>query len=123
MKRKKISKLAHVHEVLVELGYEARLKKNSVAVKVGGADHPFTAVVTHSEPRNHFQITCMVAKLGDVPEERVPQFAIAALDANNRTSPFAYALIGESDDPSLDDVKDWPVVLVHSVPIGDFSRE
>ncbi len=117
-----LSSLADVYESLKTLGYEAVLKDNSVAVKVGGIAKPFPAVITLNDSHQHFQITCMLASLGDVAEKNVTNFAIAALDANTRIAPFAYGLISEADDPSADDIKKWPVVLIHSVPIGDFSQ-
>jgi hypothetical protein len=118
---KDIETLAEVHEALQQLGYKSRLGTNSVAVRVGGRKHPFPAVITHNTTTKHFQITCMVAKMGEIPEDRLTAFALAALDANNHISPFAYALITDTDDPKLDDENEWPVVLVCSVPIGDFS--
>jgi hypothetical protein len=118
---KDIETLAEVHEALQSLGYRSTLRPGSVAVRVGGRKHPFPAVVTHNTLINHFQITCQVARMGDVPEDKLAAFALAALDANNRTSPFAYALITDTDDPALDDENEWPLVLVAAFPIGDFS--
>ena len=118
----KINSLPKAHKVLQELGYEAYLKDNSVAVKVGGPDHPFAAVITHNQATNHFQITCLIMTLGDLKKDTLHRFALAALDANSRIMPFAYALITEADDPELDNERDWPIVLTHAIPIGDFSN-
>src|SRR5262245_42008580 len=118
---KDIETLAEVHEALQAMGYRSLLRPGSVAVRVGGRKHPFPAVITHNTLINHFQITCRVAKMGDVPEDKLAAFALAALDANNRISPFAYALITDTDDPALDDENQWPLVLVAAFPIGDFS--
>jgi hypothetical protein len=119
----KIKTLKQIHETLVQLGYEASLKENSVALKVGGIEQPFPAVITHNKLTEHFQITCMVATLGKVPESKLAAFALAALDANHRIVPYAYALISEASDPTHDKPEDWPVVLMDSLPIGDLSPE
>lgn len=119
----KISTLAEAHETLGLLGYQATLNEHSVGVKLGGGEHPFAAVITHNSENNHFQITCMMAKLGQVGDDHLTRFAIAALDANSRISPFAYALLTETDNPDLEDEAEWPVVLTHSIPIGDLARE
>ncbi|MGF1579911.1 MAG: hypothetical protein ACFCD0_11155 [Gemmataceae bacterium] len=117
-----LASLADVYESLKTLGYDAVLKDQSVAVKVGGLEKPFPAVITYNESRQHFQINCMLAVLGDVAEENVTNFAVAALDANTRIAPFAYGLISEADDPGADEVEKWPIVLTHSIPVGDFSQ-
>jgi hypothetical protein len=116
-----IASLPQLHEALGVLGYQATLSDTAVTVKVGGLAKPFTAIVTHNALNKHFQFTCQVATLGQIPEDKVPHFAVAALDANNRIVPFAYALISAEDDPKLTNPKTWPVVLIHAVPIGDYS--
>jgi hypothetical protein len=116
-----IFNLAQLHEALQQLGYQSSLRENSVAVKVGGRQRPFVAVITHHAVTRQFRFTCLVARLGDVPEKNLAAFALAAMEANVRVAPFAYGLITDSDDPKEDDEEEWPVVLVHSVPIGDFS--
>lgn len=117
----KISTLKKAHEVLLKLGFEAVLNDDSVAVKVGGMDHPFTAVITHNEGTEHFQITCLITVLNKIKKDTLFHFALAALDANSRITPFAYALLTESTNPEEDDERKWPVVLTHAVPLGDFS--
>jgi hypothetical protein len=114
--------LSDVHESLTVLGYEATLSPNCVVVKVGGLSKPFPAVITHNQMNRHFQFTCQLTKLGLIPEDKLAAFALAALDANSRIAPFAYALLTDSDDPKKDKPEDWQVVLTHSIPLGDFSR-
>jgi hypothetical protein len=116
-----IRTLSEVLEALQLLGYEASLGANSVAVKVGGLNKPFNAVITHCVPSAHFQVTCPIAKLGEIPEAKIAAFAIGALDANNRIAPYAYALISSNDDPTLEDEAQWPIVLIDTLPIGDLS--
>lgn len=116
-----IRTLSEVLEALHFLGYEASLGANSVVVKVGGLNQPFTAIITHCESSGHFQVTCPIAKLGDIPEAKIAAFTIAALDANSRIAPYAYALISSNDDPALEDEADWPIVLIDTLPMGDLS--
>ena len=116
----KIDSLKKAHAELVKLGFEATLREDSVAVKVGGSGQPFAAVITHDAEMGHFRFTCLLARLGEVGKH-LTKFCVAALDANSRIAPFAYALLTDSDDPSLDDEKMWPVVLTHAVPLGDLS--
>lgn len=117
-----IMTLSEVHETLDVLGYEATLSDTSVVVKMGGLNKPFPAVVTHNKLTNHFQISCMVTKLGLVPEDKLAAFALAALDANSRIVPFAYALLTDSHTTKKDKPEEWQVVLTHAIPVGDFSR-
>ncbi|MEE9263180.1 MAG: hypothetical protein V3V11_01885, partial [Vicinamibacteria bacterium] len=58
---------------------------------------------------------------GDIPEDNISTFAVAALDANSRISPFAFATLTASDNPELDEPQQWPVVLTDSIPLGDLS--
>jgi hypothetical protein len=117
-----IATLVEVHETLLSLGYQSAFQNSSVAVKVGGLDKPFVAVITHNQSTNHFQITCLVTKLGQIDEDNLTHFAIAALDANSRIVPFAFALLTEATSTKANKVEDWPVVLVHAIPVGDLSR-
>lgn len=119
----KINTLAKAYAELIKLGFDASVQEDSVAVKVGGTEHPFAAVITHNQSTAHFQITCLVAKLGEIGNRHLTRFAIAALDANSRITPFAYALLTDSDDPSLDDERTWPIVLTHAIPLGDLSTQ
>lgn len=118
----KINTLKKAYEVLLKLGFEAILNEHSVGVNVGGAEHPFTAVITHNVSTEHFQITCLITRLNKIKKDTMFHFMLAALDANCRIMPFAYGLLTEPLDPKdEDDGKDWPVVLTHAVPLGDFS--
>ena len=116
-----IANLTQVAAALESAGYEAICQDNAVYTKVGGMRNPFTAVLTINVDRNALVITCQLAKLGDVPEEKVSSFAVAALDANSRISPFAFATLTASDNPELDQPEQWPVVLTDSIPLGDLS--
>jgi len=116
-----IASLPEIHEALSQLGFQSVLSDTSVTVRVGGLAKPFNAVITHNKHAKQFQFTCQIALLGKIPESKMAHFAIAALDANTHITPFAYGIISAEDDPSLTDPAKWPVVLVHAVPIGDYS--
>ena len=120
-KTENITNLTQVAEALELAGYEAACHEDAVYTKVGGTQSPFTAVLTINLDRNALVITCQLAKLGDVPEENISAFAVAALDANSRISPFAFATLTASDNPELDQPQQWPVVLTDSIPLGDLS--
>ena len=120
---KNITNLTQVAEVLESAGYEAICDDDAVHTKVGGLQNPFTAVLTINLDRNVLVITCQLAKLGDFPEDNISTFAVAALDANSRISPFAFATLTASDNPELDEPEQWPVVLTDSLPLGDLSGE
>ncbi len=115
---KSIRSLLEIQESLLQLGYEAVLKDQAVVVKVGGLEHPFIAVVTENHETNAFNISCLVTRFGEIGEENLLHFTIAALDANIRIRPFAYALLVEGGS---DDGEDWQVILTHSIPWADLS--
>jgi hypothetical protein len=91
-------------------------------VMVGGTTDPFTAVITPAVEDASLVINCQLARMGDFPEGNTGSFMLAALDANSRIRPYAFAVLTDSDDPSLDDPADWPVVLTNRIPLGDLSE-
>ncbi len=119
----KIATLEQIAEVLEMQGYNLNKVDDSIHVKVGGNEHPFVSVITKNEADTELHITCKLTMLGDVPEEKIPQFFAACLDANTRILPYAIGLITGTDNPEMDDEKEWPVVLVDSIPLGDLCEE
>lgn len=119
----KLDSLQQFADVLEANAYECKLNENSVQVKVGSKKNPIAGVITIDEASNSMNITCRIARLGDIPEENVPQFMAACLDANTRILPYAFGLLTASDNVDLDDPKEWPIVLVDSIPLGDLSEE
>lgn len=118
----KIETLEQVAEVLESQGYDARLiPDEAVMVDVGGSESPFAAVITQNADGAEFVLTCQLAELGDIDEDLSAQFMLAALDANTAIRPYAFAVISDSDDPALEEVEKWPVVLTSSIPVGDLS--
>lgn len=63
-------------------------------------------------------ITAQICTLGELLEENLVLFAMAALDANSRISPFAFSLITERDDESITDSSDYVVILIDHIPIS-----
>lgn len=119
----KIETLEQVMEVLEAQGYAPRLDTDrAVMVDIGGANQPFVAVITKDDANAELSITCQLAELGDIDEERSGQFMLGALDANTAIRPYAFAVISDTDDATLEDPERWPIVLTSSVPIGDLSE-
>ncbi len=114
-----IATVEQVAQVLEENGYATQTEEAAVYTGIGGSENPFTAVLNICD--EDLVITCQVAKLGDLNEDSVAAAAIAALDANTRVRPYAYALISDADDVDLDDETQWPLVLTDSMPLGDLS--
>lgn len=109
-----------VRTVVEELGFGIDQTSDiSFVVKLGVKDHPLLAIITVLD--GELSIDCKLATLGEIGEDRISEFCLAALDLNSRIRPYAFALISDSDDPSLGDPSEWPVVLTNSVPIGDLS--
>ncbi|MBZ0264405.1 hypothetical protein K8I28_07025 [bacterium] len=119
----KLDSLPQFAEVLENNAYECKLDDQSVQVKVGSKENPIVGVITIDDSNNSLNITCRIARLGDIPEDNVPQFMAACLDANTRILPYAFGLLTASDNPALDDPREWPIVLVDSMPLGDLSEE
>lgn len=119
----KIETLEQVAAVLETQGYDARLLPNeAVMVDIGGSEQPFAAVITRNEDGAEFVLTCQLAVLGDLDDDLSTQFMLAALDANTAIRPFAFAVISDSDDATLVEPEEWPVVLTSSIPVGDLSE-
>ena len=119
----KIETLEQVAEVLESQGYKVQLiPSEAVMIDIGGATHPFPAVITQSADEKQFVITCQLAVLGDIDEGNSTQFMLAALDANTAIRPYAFAIISDTDNPELESEGKWPVVLTSSAPVGDLSE-
>jgi len=102
---------------LEQAGYVAKQDDTCVLVRLDGG----IPVVLTSDGEN-LQITCQLATLGELNEERMLEFAFAALDANSRISPYAISLITEKDDRTITSPSEYVVTLVDSVPLGDFEQ-
>lgn len=119
-----INNLAEVHEALQDLAYVSDLHPEAVLAKVGS----FPVVVTING-KGELVISCQIAKLGAIQEDRLTEFAFAALDANSRLSPFAISILTEDDgctcccsDETAEEM-DYPIVLVDNIPLGDLSKD
>ena len=120
----KLDTLEQVAEALTALGYEAELQNDgAVFVKVGGSEKPFTLILTTDNAGGELVFTCQLGTMGDIQDEKAADFMLAALDANTITRPYAFAIISDSDDPSLDDEEQWPIILTDTVPLGDLSAD
>lgn len=109
---------------LEDSGFQVAQGDQFLALKVPHVGHePKTALITIDEIRNKAIITCRVARYGDIPEDRLPAFQAAMLDANTRVDPFAFATIADQDEPDTDSPDEWAVVLIESLPLADLSPE
>ncbi len=118
-----INSLDQVAQVLEQNGYAVQLEEDAVYTGVGGSENPFTAVLSINDTTRQLLINCQLATLGDLEEEVLTATALAALDANTRVCPYAYAIISEADDPDLDNEQKWPLVLTDSMPLGGLSDD
>jgi hypothetical protein len=109
---------AQLKELLEKQGYAPKVSGDSVFVGLGGTDAPYTAAFTFTK-NGQLQITCQLALLGDIAEEKLGHVALAALDANTQISPYAFAVIGASEGDV--DEKRSPIVLIDTLPTSDLN--
>ena len=115
-----INNLSEVYSGILGLGYLAELTKNAVVLNIGN----FPTVITINN-KKELIISCQIATLGMISEEKLTEFSFAALNANTQLSPFAIALIIEDGDNknNSNEETDYPITLIDSVPIGDLCQE
>ena len=108
--------LSQINEALLALGYETELGETHIAVKV----HSFAAVLSINES-NQLEISCQVAKVSELNEGKLAAAAFAALDANTRIAPYAFGIF-TADEDGEGGVEEDVIVLIDSVPLGDFQK-
>lgn len=113
-----MNNLAEIQQGLENLGFVSKYKTEDdmIVVRLDGGIRAVLMVKDDS-----LAITAQLCTLGELQEESLTVFAMAALDANSRLSPYAISLITERDDPSIVDVSEYVVTLVDNVPLGDFE--
>ena len=111
--------LAEVQTGLEELGFVAKynIADEIIVVSLDGG----TPAVLMIEG-DHLSVTAQVCTFGELRDDNLAVFAMAALDANSRISPFAFSLITERDDPSIQNMSEYVVTLVDHVPLGDLEK-
>lgn len=111
--------LAQIQQGLEDAGYVSRhnTEDDVVVIQLDGGI-PAVLLIEHDQ----LSITAQVCTLGELREENLATFAMAALDANSRISPFAFSLITERDDPSITNPAEYAVTLVDHIPLGDFEQ-
>lgn len=112
-----LQSVEEIAEGLSVLGYEAEVQDSMILTRIN------TFPVLLSVGETEMSMTCEIAEWGQIPEDKISAVAMAALDANTcpEMGPFAFGTITSSDDPENDDGDKWPLVLVDTVPLGDFS--
>tara|TARA_Y100000034_G_scaffold92727_1_gene112102 strand:- start:1484 stop:1849 length:366 start_codon:yes stop_codon:yes gene_type:complete len=58
---------------------------------------------------------------GQIVDEARDTFLWSALDNNSIIHPFAIAILTDTDGEGSDESQ-WPIVLINSVPLGDFTK-
>lgn len=119
---KKLDNLQQISEALEELGYQVKFSTEAIHIAIGGTTNPFLAVATVND-RNELVITCKVAKLGDLEEEKIPEIEFLLLDANTQIRPYAFGIISSNDNPDMIDAAEFPIILTDSLPLGDLCKE
>ena len=99
-------------EALGELGYSGSVVGNAVITKIGNF------AVSLSKNDEGLRISCQITVMGQIPEDRLDSFVMAALGANatDNIKPYAFAVITDSEDPDQDDPEEWPVILTDTIP-------
>jgi hypothetical protein len=116
-----LSTLSQICEALEDRAYNCRIVGDAVVVMFGSDAAPFPVVLTVNG-KNELVVTCQLAELGDIDEEKATEFAFSALDINSRISPYAVAIITSGDDPELAEA-DFPIILQDNIPLGDLCEE
>lgn len=111
--------LAEIQNGLEDLGFVAKhnIADGIIVVRLDGGT-PAALMVEGDQ----LSITAQVCTLGELRDDNLAVFAMAALDANSRISPFAFSLITERDDPTIQDTSQYVVTLVDHVPLGDLEK-
>lgn len=118
-----ICTLESAEQVLLENGFDAKMKDGFLAINIGGPERPFTGAISLSPDSKQLLVNCQLGVLGDFSENQLAAMALAALDMNTYIQPFAFAIVSDADDAELDDEMKWPLVLTDSMPLGDLSAE
>lgn len=114
-----MNNLAEIHQGLEDLGFIAKHNiEDSVVVVTLDGGIPAVLMIEDDD----LSITAQLCTLGELHEENMLVFSMAALDANSRISPYAISLITERDDPSIVDTAEYVVTLVDHIPLGDFEQ-
>lgn len=108
---------------LEQRGFDLTQTEHAVIANVGGFQTVFTIDDVDGDGDADIRISCQLLTLNQIPESRIPAFAIAALDLNTRILPYSVATLTATDDPSLTDSSESPVILTDSLPIGDISED
>jgi hypothetical protein len=114
-----LKNLEQVYAALLDLGYMPSIGEAGVHLEVNG----FVTVMTISEALQRLDISCQLAKVGDVPEDELPAVMYSMLDANTRTRPYAFEILSAQDTGDDIDIPESPIVLADSLPLGDLCVE
>lgn len=113
--------LAEIAAILTEAEYSASASDAVAFVELQHDGTKYPAVIqTQGE---EILISCQVGKIGDFDRDQLALVAINALAANVAMLPYAFAILKPADSTDEAAIANSPLVVINSVPVGDFSKE
>ncbi|MDB6153668.1 MAG: hypothetical protein JWL90_2121 [Chthoniobacteraceae bacterium] len=116
-----LQSLAAIADVLSKAGYSASADDSAAFVELQHEGTNYPAVI--QSQGKEFLISCQVCRIGDFGPDQLALVATNALAANVQMLPYAFAILKPEDSADEEAVADSPLVIINSVPIGDFSEE
>ncbi len=113
--------LTAIADALCQAGYSASSHDSAAFVELQHEGTKYPAVIQVQD--KEFLISCQVCKIGDFDPDQLALVATNALAANVEMLPYAFAILKPEDSADEEAVADSPLVIINSVPIGDFSEE
>ena len=114
----KLGSLAEIAEGLRELTFLAKAESDHVVVKLEGDNgraYPVVLRVRNDGMRDDLLIACQIGTIHDLTQEDLANAFYAMACSNMEILPYAFSVV---DEPDTDND---PIVLVNSIPLGDFS--
>jgi hypothetical protein len=112
---------ASIGTALSEAGYSASHDDSAAFVELQHEGKNYPAVIQLQG--KELLISCQICKIGDFGADQLALVATNALAANVEMLPYAFAILKPEDSGNEEAVADSPLVIINSVPVGDFSTE
>ncbi len=109
-----IHDLNDAYQAALRLGYQTKKHDEVVVLQVAG----FSALLSITKD-GRLNVVAEIGQVKSVSDEKIQEFAVAALLKNLEISPFAFGLLDGGDDDSINDDS---IVLVNSVPLGNLNQ-
>ncbi|MES2570379.1 MAG: hypothetical protein V4710_10050 [Verrucomicrobiota bacterium] len=116
-----LTSLTSIADALCDAGYSASAGDSAAFVELqhDGAKYP---AVIQAQGKEFF-ISCQVGKIDDFEPDQLALVATNALAANVEMLPYALAILKPENSADEKAVGESPLVIINSVPVGDFSEE